>query len=40
MSIIIGILEEGLIYAILALGFISLIKFWIFRIFRWTVHFR
>ena len=32
MDIFVTILEQGLIYGILALGVISHIKFWIFRI--------
>ena len=39
MTILVGILEEGLIYAIMALGYILPIKFWISRTYLWTAPF-
>ena len=35
-TIILGIFEEGLVYAIMALGVYSHTGFWIFRICLWT----
>ena len=39
MSIIIGVMEEGLIYAIMALG-LYITKSWIFRICLWMARSR
>lgn len=40
MSIILGVFEEGLVYAIMALGVYITYKIWTFRTYLWTEHFR